>query len=62
MISRTFKKAAALAPKGVRAMSSGEFYPGIDKIKYAGPDSKDPLTFKHYDADEIIMGKPMKEW
>ena len=33
----------------------------IEKIKYEGPKSKNPLAFKYYDADRIIMGKPMKE-
>jgi len=47
---------------GVRAFGgSSEFYPGIDKIQYEGPDSKNPLAFKHYDADAVVMGKTMKE-
>lgn len=31
-------------------------------IQYEGPDSLNPLSFKYYNASEIIMGKPMKEW
>ena len=31
------------------------------KIKYEGPNSKNPLAFKHYDADLLIDGKTMKE-
>ena len=61
MLSRTMSVTRKVAPRGVRAMSS-EFYPGIDKIKYEGSDSKNPLSFKHYQADEIILGKSMKEW
>ena len=38
-----------------------DFYPGIDKIQYEGKASNNPLAFKHYNADEIIMGKTMKE-
>lgn len=38
-----------------------EFFPGINPVKYDGPDSRDPLAFKHYNADEIIMGKTMAE-
>ena len=41
---------------------SSDFYPGIPTIPYEGPDSKNPLAFKHYQADEVIMGKTMKEW
>ncbi|GAX20485.1 xylose isomerase [Fistulifera solaris] len=32
------------------------------KIEYKGPTSQDPLSFRHYNANEIILGKPMKEW
>ncbi len=39
-----------------------EFFPTISKIPYKGPDSTDPLSFRHYHPDEIILGKPMKEW
>jgi xylose isomerase len=39
-----------------------EFFPDISKIEYKGPESVDPLTFRYYNADEIILGKPMKEW
>jgi xylose isomerase len=43
-------------------MSSSEFYPGIPTIQYEGADSKNPLAFKHYNADEVILGRSMKEW
>ena len=36
-------------------------YFDCDKIQYEGPDSKNPLAFKHYHADEAIAGKTMKE-
>jgi len=38
-----------------------EFFPGISKIQYEGPKSKNPLAFKHYNPDEIIDGKSMKD-
>ncbi|MDR0511906.1 MAG: xylose isomerase [Treponema sp.] len=38
-----------------------EYFPGIPKIKYEGPKSKNPLSFKYYDADKVIGGKSMKE-
>ncbi|KAH0461968.1 hypothetical protein IEQ34_009543 [Dendrobium chrysotoxum] len=40
----------------------GEFFPGISKIKYEGPNSKNPLSYKWYNADEEILGKKMKDW
>ncbi|CAN1808309.1 Xylose isomerase [Linum perenne] len=40
----------------------GEFFPGIPKIKYEGPTSKNHLAFKWYNAEEVILGKKMKDW
>ncbi len=37
------------------------FFQKIKKIKYEGPDSKNPLSFKWYNEDEIVAGKTMKE-
>ncbi len=39
-----------------------EIFKGIDKIKYEGADSKNPLAFKFYDAEKTVMGKPMKDY
>lgn len=38
-----------------------EFFKNIEKIKYEGKDSTNPLAFKFYDADKVIAGKPMRE-
>jgi xylose isomerase len=40
---------------------SDEFFPDVPAIAFEGPDSKNPLSFKHYDADETVGGKSMKE-
>ena len=32
-------------------------FPGIGKIKFEGPKSKNPLAFKHYNATEKVEGK-----
>src|SRR4051812_5951992 len=37
------------------------FFPDITKIRYEGPTSTDPLSFRHYNADEVVEGKTMKE-
>jgi len=39
-----------------------EYFPGIGKIQYEGPSSTKKLAFKSYNADEVILGKPMREW
>ncbi len=36
-------------------------YFDCDKIQYEGPGSKNPLAFKHYNPDEMIGGKSMKD-
>ncbi|MEJ2647508.1 MAG: xylose isomerase [Sedimentisphaerales bacterium] len=38
-----------------------EYFPEIKKIKYEGPDSKNLLSFKHYNPDEVVLGKTMSE-
>ena len=37
------------------------WFPEVTKIQYEGPDSKNPLSFKHYNPDELIEGKKMKD-
>ncbi len=41
-------------------MASG-FFQEIEKIRYEGEDSKNPLAFRHYNPDEVIMGKRMED-
>ncbi|SIQ99983.1 D-xylose isomerase [Rhizobium sp. RU20A] len=41
-------------------MSTG-FFGDIQKIKYEGPESNNPLAFRHYNPDEIVMGKRMED-
>ena len=40
---------------------SKTYFPDVEKITYAGPDSTDPLTFKHYDPDALVEGKSMRD-
>ena len=34
---------------------------GIPKIEFEGPDSKNPLAFKHYNPEEVVEGKTMAD-
>ena len=43
-------------------MANKEYFPGIGKIKFEGPDSKNPLAFHYYNADQVVCGKKMKDW
>ena len=38
-----------------------EIFKSIDTIKYEGPASVNPLAFKFYDPEKVILGKKMKE-
>ena len=38
-----------------------EYFPGIHKIPFEGPGSDNPLAFRHYNADERVLGKPMSQ-
>lgn len=37
------------------------FFPTVQPIVYEGPDSKNPFTFKHYNPEQEVMGKSMRE-
>jgi xylose isomerase len=41
-------------------MATG-FFGDTPKIKYEGPDSTNPLAFRHYNPDEIVLGKRMED-
>jgi xylose isomerase len=43
-------------------MAIKEYFPGIGKIEFEGKESKNPMAFHYYDANRVIMGKPMKDW
>jgi xylose isomerase len=36
-------------------------FPEIEKIRYEGPDSRNPLAFRWYDENEVVEGKSMKD-
>ena len=43
-------------------METKEYFPGIGKIKFEGKESKNPMAFRYYDPEKVIMGKKMKDW
>jgi xylose isomerase len=36
-------------------------FPKVPKIQYEGLKSKNPLAFKHYNPEEVVEGKTMKD-
>jgi len=43
-------------------MATKEFFKGINKIKFEGKESDNPLSFKYYNPNQLVAGKKMKEW
>ncbi len=39
----------------------GAAFAEIPTIQFEGPQSKNPLAFKHYNADEVVEGKTMRD-
>ena len=37
------------------------FFRGIDRIRYQGPDGDDPLAYRWYDPEAIVLGKRMAD-
>ncbi len=40
---------------------STEFFDGIAPVRFEGPDSDNPLAYRHYNADEVVLGKRMED-
>ena len=38
-----------------------EYFKGIGRIRYEGPDSRNPLAFRWYDEARVVGGKSLKE-
>jgi len=37
------------------------FFEGTRPLRYAGPDSRDPMSFRWYDKDRVVLGKRMED-
>jgi len=38
-----------------------EFFPNVGPVAYEGPGSRHPFAFKHYNPDEMVGGKTMRD-
>ena len=38
------------------------YFPDVPKIEFEGPETKNPLAFRHYNPEEVVGGKSMKEY
>jgi xylose isomerase len=39
-----------------------EYFPGVKKIGYEGPESDNPLAFRYYDENRVVAGRTMREF
>ena len=42
-------------------MAQKEYFKGIDRIKFEGKESDNPLAFKYYNPEQVVAGKTMRE-
>ncbi len=42
-------------------MTMTDFFSEIPPIRHRGPDSDDPLSFRYYDKDRVVLGKRMED-
>ncbi len=38
-----------------------DFFKGIPPVTFKGPDSDDPMAYRFYDKDRVVLGKKMRE-
>jgi hypothetical protein len=38
-----------------------DFFAGIPRVRYEGPESDNEFAFRHYNPDEVVMGKRMED-
>ena len=38
-----------------------DFFKGISPVKFEGPNSTNPLAYRHYNKDELVLGKRMED-
>ncbi|MDA3930015.1 MAG: xylose isomerase [Prolixibacteraceae bacterium] len=43
-------------------MSATVYFPSVEKIKFEGKESKNPMAFRYYDPEKVVYGKTMAEW
>ncbi len=43
-------------------MSTKVYFPAVEKIKFEGKESKNPMAFRYYDPEKVVYGKTMAEW
>jgi xylose isomerase len=42
-------------------MTEQQYFDGIEPIGYEGPETDEPLAFRWYDADRVVLGRTMRD-
>ena len=58
----TSRAARSSPPAALPRRVAQTHFPGIEKIKFEGEHSNNPLAFKHYDAKAVVHGRTMEDW
>ena len=40
---------------------SNTLFSDFETVRYAGPDSDEPLSYRYYDADRVVLGRPLRD-
>lgn len=43
-------------------MKAKEFFLEIGKIPFLGKESRNPMSFRYYNPEQVVLGKKMKDW
>lgn len=43
-------------------LGSKSYFPDVGVIAYEGPETDNPLAFRHYQADRLVAGRPLRDW
>ena len=43
-------------------MTTKQYFPSVEKIKFEGKESKNPMAFRYYNPEKVVYGKTMAEW
>eukprot|EP01116_Phalansterium_solitarium_P016812 TRINITY_DN3988_c0_g1_i1.p1 TRINITY_DN3988_c0_g1~~TRINITY_DN3988_c0_g1_i1.p1 ORF type:complete len:503 (-),score=169.11 TRINITY_DN3988_c0_g1_i1:117-1487(-) len=57
-----FAPVATVAPHFVPKSNASDYFAEVPDVKYEGPSSKNVFAFKYYNAEEVVLGKKMKDW
>ncbi len=45
-----------------RTTASGGYFGGVEPVRFEGVDSANPLAYRYYDKDRVVLGRRMEDW